>query len=126
MTTVATAIPSARRASPSAHAAALERGVDTDRFDPGKADRDAGPEKEDPTAGMSPNERVHWMVLHRKKEGIEEVLDADTVEWFKENGGLRRFVNVYVDGEDIRFGNGLDTPVADGQEVQILPAVAGG
>ena len=42
------------------------------------------------------------------------------------DGGLRRFVNVYVDGEDIRFGDGLDTPVADGQEVQILPAVAGG
>ena len=42
------------------------------------------------------------------------------------NGSLRRFVNVYVGGEDIRFGNGLDTPVADSDEVQILPAVAGG
>jgi sulfur-carrier protein len=42
------------------------------------------------------------------------------------DGGLRRFVNVYVDGEDIRYGDGLDTKVADGQEVQILPAVAGG
>jgi sulfur-carrier protein len=42
------------------------------------------------------------------------------------DGGVRRFVNVYVDGEDIRFGDGLQTPVADGQEVQILPAVAGG
>jgi molybdopterin synthase sulfur carrier subunit len=41
-------------------------------------------------------------------------------------GGLRRFVNVYVDGEDIRFGEGLDTPVAGAREVQILPAVAGG
>ena len=43
-----------------------------------------------------------------------------------EDGGLRRFVNVYVDGEDIRFLNGLDTPVSDGDEVTILPAVAGG
>jgi molybdopterin synthase sulfur carrier subunit len=42
------------------------------------------------------------------------------------DGGLRRFVNVYVDGEDIRFGDGLQTAVAEGQEVQILPAVAGG
>jgi sulfur-carrier protein len=42
------------------------------------------------------------------------------------DGGLRRFVNVYVDGEDIRFTDGLETPVADGNEVQILPAVAGG
>jgi MoaD family protein len=43
-----------------------------------------------------------------------------------ENGELRRFVNVYAGGEDIRFGKGLDTPVGDGDEVTILPAVAGG
>ncbi|HEX4107064.1 MAG TPA: ubiquitin-like small modifier protein 1 [Solirubrobacteraceae bacterium] len=43
-----------------------------------------------------------------------------------EDGSLRRFVNVYVAGEDIRFLDGLETPVADGQEVTILPAVAGG
>jgi MoaD family protein len=43
-----------------------------------------------------------------------------------EDGGLRRFVNVYVGGEDIRFLAGLDTPVSDGDEVTILPAVAGG
>ncbi len=43
-----------------------------------------------------------------------------------EDGGLRRFVNVYVEGEDIRFLDGLETPVEDGDEVTILPAVAGG
>ena len=43
-----------------------------------------------------------------------------------EDGDLRRFVNVYVGGEDIRFLDGLDTPVEDGDEVTILPAVAGG
>ena len=43
-----------------------------------------------------------------------------------EDGELRRFVNVYVKGEDIRFLEGLATPVADGDEVTILPAVAGG
>ena len=43
-----------------------------------------------------------------------------------EDGKLRRFVNVYVDGEDIRFGDGVDTLVPDGGEIQILPAVAGG
>jgi len=42
------------------------------------------------------------------------------------DGALRRFVNVYVSGEDIRFGDGLETPVSEGAEVQILPAVAGG
>jgi sulfur-carrier protein len=43
-----------------------------------------------------------------------------------EDGDLRRFVNVYVGGEDIRFLDGLDTTVEDGDEVTILPAVAGG
>jgi len=43
-----------------------------------------------------------------------------------EDGELRRFVNVYVGGEDIRFLDGLNTPVAAGGEVTILPAVAGG
>ena len=43
-----------------------------------------------------------------------------------EDGALRRFVNVFVDGQDVRFGDGIDTPVADGHEVTILPAVAGG
>jgi sulfur-carrier protein len=43
-----------------------------------------------------------------------------------EDGTLRRFVNVYVAGEDIRFLDGLQTPVADGAELTILPAVAGG
>jgi MoaD family protein len=43
-----------------------------------------------------------------------------------EDGGLRRFVNVYVSGEDIRFKDGLETELDDGDEVQILPAVAGG
>lgn len=43
-----------------------------------------------------------------------------------ENGSLRRFVNVFVAGQDVRFDDGIDTVVADGQEVTILPAVAGG
>ena len=43
-----------------------------------------------------------------------------------DDGGLRRFVNVYVNDEDIRFLEKLDTPVTGGDEVTILPAVAGG
>jgi sulfur-carrier protein len=39
---------------------------------------------------------------------------------------LRRFVNVYVNDEDVRFTGGLDTEVSDGDEVVVLPAVAGG
>ena len=43
-----------------------------------------------------------------------------------DGGGLRRFVNVYIGGEDIRFLDGLETPISDGDELTILPAVAGG
>jgi molybdopterin converting factor small subunit len=45
---------------------------------------------------------------------------------FDEQGRLRRFVNVFVADEDVRFLQGLDSPVADGQTVSIVPAVAGG
>ncbi len=63
---------------------------------------------------------------------VGEVLDAvftehaDLRDRITQEGELRRFVNVYVGGEDIRFGEGMDTTVADGSEVTILPAVAGG
>ena len=43
-----------------------------------------------------------------------------------DDGALRRFVNVYLNDEDVRFLSGLDTPVKDGDTVTVLPAVAGG
>jgi molybdopterin converting factor small subunit len=43
-----------------------------------------------------------------------------------EAGALRRFVNVYVDGDDVRFAAGVDTAVRDGAVVEVLPSVAGG
>lgn len=63
---------------------------------------------------------------------VEDVLNAlyeqfpELESRISEGGELRRFVNVYVADQDIRFGDGLGTAVADGQEVTILPAVAGG
>jgi len=63
---------------------------------------------------------------------VGEVLDAifaehtELKERITDDGEVRRFVNVYVGGEDIRFGEGLGTGVEDGAEVTILPAVAGG
>jgi sulfur-carrier protein len=45
---------------------------------------------------------------------------------FDDEGGLRRFVNVFVADDDARFLQGLQTPVADGTTVSIIPAVAGG
>jgi len=56
--------------------------------------------------------------LESRHEGIKErVVDGDEV---------RRFVNIYVNDEDIRFTGGLATAVSDGDTVVILPAVAGG
>jgi sulfur-carrier protein len=59
-----------------------------------------------------------------------KVLDAQHAGFaerlFDEKGELRRFVNVFVADEDIRFMQGVDTPLADGAVVSIIPAVAGG
>jgi sulfur-carrier protein len=57
--------------------------------------------------------------LYARFDGFSERISDET-------GSLRRFVNVYLSGEDIRFLDGLDTPVSDGAELTILPAVAGG
>jgi molybdopterin synthase sulfur carrier subunit len=64
---------------------------------------------------------------------IRELVDSLEVQFpgFKErmcdeNGDLRRFVNVYVGEEDIRFLEGLDTKIPEGEQVSIIPAVAGG
>ncbi|MEZ0338956.1 MoaD/ThiS family protein [Mycobacterium sp. pV006] len=56
--------------------------------------------------------------LESNYSGISERLIDD--------GKLHRFVNIYVNDEDVRFSGGLDTEVADGDTVTILPAVAGG
>jgi sulfur-carrier protein len=56
--------------------------------------------------------------LDSKHTGLRERLVDDK--------GLRRFVNVYLNDEDVRFLSGLQTPVKDGDTVTVLPAVAGG
>ena len=45
---------------------------------------------------------------------------------FDDSGEIRRFINVFVNGEDVRHSQGLDTPVKDGDEVSVIPAIAGG
>lgn len=62
---------------------------------------------------------------------IELINDLDTkypgiAERVSEGGKVRRFVNFYVNEEDIRFSQGEQTPVKDGDEVSIVPAIAGG
>jgi MoaD family protein len=57
--------------------------------------------------------------LQSRYPGIKERLLDDT-------GAVRRFVNVYVNDEDIRFLENQQTPIKDGDEVSIIPAIAGG
>lgn len=64
---------------------------------------------------------------------IKEVLDSLDSKFpgFRasvcdDTGSLRRFINIYVDGEDVRFLENLATPVSDGSEIAIVPAISGG
>jgi sulfur-carrier protein len=64
---------------------------------------------------------------------LGEVLDRVALRWPRlhrrirdEQGQIRRYVNVYVDGEDCRRLQGLGTSVTDNAEIQVLPSVAGG
>ncbi|MGH7788385.1 MAG: ubiquitin-like small modifier protein 1 [Candidatus Binatia bacterium] len=57
--------------------------------------------------------------LERQFTGIKERL-------CDEQGRVRRFVNIYLNGDDIRFLSNLDTAVKDGDELSIVPAIAGG
>jgi molybdopterin synthase sulfur carrier subunit len=57
--------------------------------------------------------------LERRHPGISQRLLDDA-------GGLRRFVNVYLNGDDIRFLQALDSKVKDGDDISIVPAIAGG
>jgi molybdopterin synthase sulfur carrier subunit len=77
----------------------------------------AGGEAEAQVEGATVQEVLNGL-FQRHEELRERISDED--------GSLRRFVNVYLAGEDIRFLDGLATPVKDGAELTILPAVAGG
>ncbi len=57
---------------------------------------------------------------------LEERFPGIRARLCEESGELRRFINVYVDGEDIRFLNRLETRVGETAEVSIVPAIAGG
>jgi MoaD family protein len=59
-------------------------------------------------------------------DSLEEQYPGIKGQLFTEDGKLHRFVNIYINDEDIRFLNNLDTEVSEGDVVSILPAVAGG
>ncbi|MCU1676865.1 MAG: molybdopterin converting factor, small subunit [Frankiales bacterium] len=76
-----------------------------------------GGEKNVPAGGSTLAEMIED--LESRHTGIRGRLVDD-------NGALRRFVNIYLNDEDVRFLGGLETTVKDGDSVTILPAVAGG
>lgn len=74
-------------------------------------------QKEVEASGSTVAEVIAW--LESRYPGLQERL-------LDEGGEVRRFVNIYVNEEDVRFLQGLDTEVKDGTEISVIPAVAGG
>jgi sulfur-carrier protein len=79
-----------------------------------------------PAAGNATEAQVQGATVGEALEALYGLHGELRARLADDGGGLRRFVNVYLGGEDIRFLAGLDTPVSDGDELTILPAVAGG
>jgi sulfur-carrier protein len=77
-------------------------------------------------AGGEAETEIEGATVQEVLDGLFERFDELRARIYDDEGSLRRFVNVYLAGEDIRFLDGLQTPVADGAELTILPAVAGG
>ena len=79
-----------------------------------------------PLAGGNATVDVDGATVAEVLKGLESAHPGFNDRLFDESGKLRRFVNVFVAEEDIRFLDGVDTAVADGSTVSIVPAVAGG
>ena len=77
-------------------------------------------------AGGETETEVDGATVQEVLDGLFDRFDELRARISDDDGSLRRFVNVYLAGEDIRFLDGLQTPVSDGAELTILPAVAGG
>ena len=79
-----------------------------------------------PLTGGAGEVSVHGSTVGEVLKELDAAHPGMGERLFDETGRLRRFVNVFVADEDIRFLDGLDTPVAAGETVSIVPAVAGG
>jgi len=71
--------------------------------------------------------------VHLKGVSVREILENLVRDYpgirerlMDEKGEVRRFINIYVNEEDIRFLGGTETPIKDGDELSIIPAIAGG
>jgi molybdopterin synthase sulfur carrier subunit len=77
-------------------------------------------------AGGASEISVNGSTVTEVLENLEKDHPGFHERLYDERGEIRRFVNIYVAGEDIRFLKGVDTPLKEGEEVSIVPAVAGG
>lgn len=59
-------------------------------------------------------------------QALESIAPGISSRLLDDSGNLRRFVNVYVDEDDVRFLDGLNSVITEGQQISIVPAVAGG
>lgn len=77
------------------------------------------------TGGQS-EVQVEGSTISELIEKLAEAHPGIKERLYDERGEVRRFINIYVNEEDIRFLTGKDTPLKDGDEVSIIPAIAGG
>ena len=79
-----------------------------------------------PLAGGNATVQVDGATVGEVLKHLDQAHPGFSDRLLDDQGGLRRFVNVFVADEDVRFLQGLDTEVGEGQVVSIIPAVAGG
>jgi sulfur-carrier protein len=79
-----------------------------------------------PNVGGAKSVELDGDTIRTVIDGLVERHPALRPQLLTDEGELNRFVNVYVNGQDVRYLQGLDTPVAAADEVRLLPAMAGG
>jgi sulfur-carrier protein len=79
-----------------------------------------------PISGGSSTVEVEGATLAEVLANLDSAHPGFRDRLFDDDGGLRKFVNVFVADDDVRYLDGVDTKVPDGETVSIIPAVAGG
>lgn len=79
-----------------------------------------------PLSGGNSTVQVEGSTLGEVLANLEAAHPGFRDRLFDDQGGLRRFVNLFVADDDVRYLQGLETPVPEGETVSIIPAVAGG
>ena len=79
-----------------------------------------------PISGGNSTVEVEGSTLRDVLAALNEAHNGFAERLFSETGDLHKFVNIFVSDDDVRYLQGLDTPVKSGDTVSIIPAVAGG